>query len=58
VVRVGLAAFARNRSFVVHGAANFFIAFLARLFSRQFVARIGARMMRPRELAPPALRGA
>jgi short-subunit dehydrogenase len=58
VVRVGLAAFRKNRSYVVHGAANFFTTFLARLFSRQFVVKVSARMMRPRQLAPPALRGA
>jgi uncharacterized protein len=57
VVQLGLAAFRRNRSFVVHGTANFFTAFSARLFSREFVTKLSARVMRPRQDAPPALRG-
>lgn len=48
VVRVGLKAFDANRSYVVHGAANYFTALSGRWFTREFVAKLSARLMRPR----------
>lgn len=50
VVRLGLAAFRANRSFVVHGAANLLTTLLSRFFSRAFVATLSARLMRPRPI--------
>lgn len=48
VVRVGLKAFDANRSHVVHGTGNYFTALSSRWFTREFVARLTARLMRPR----------
>jgi uncharacterized protein len=53
VVRLGLHAFRRNRASVVHGTANFILAFISRFGTRAFTAKVGARMMKPRA---PALR--
>lgn len=51
VVRLALTAFRKNRSFAVHGAGNFFTAFLARLFTREFTAKVSGRLMQPRPLS-------
>ena len=48
VVLLGLRAFDANRSFVIHGAQNYFTAWLARIFPRALVALVSARLMRPR----------
>lgn len=52
VVRLGLQAFRANRASVVHGTANYFTALLSRFATREFTAKLTARMMKPR---PPAL---
>jgi short-subunit dehydrogenase len=53
VVRVGLRAFDANRSYVVHGVGNYLTALSSRWVTREFVARLSARLMRPRSV--PAL---
>lgn len=50
VVRVGLEAFEKNRSHVVHGAGNYFTALLSRWATREFTARLSAKLMRPKPL--------
>lgn len=52
VVRLGLEAFRANRASVVHGTANYLTALLSRFATREFTAKLSARMMKPR---PPAL---
>ncbi len=49
VVRLGLLAFRANRASVVHGAGNTFTTLLARFFTREFVAKLSARLMRPKK---------
>jgi len=57
VVRDGLAAFAANRSLLVHGTRNYFVSLISRWTSRRFTARVSERVMRPKN--PTALgRGA
>jgi hypothetical protein len=48
VARVGLAALAEGRSFVISGAKNRMMVEAERLAPRQFVARMAGKMMRPR----------
>lgn len=48
VVRVGLEAFDANRSYVVHGTGNYLTALSNRWFTREFMVRVSARLMRPR----------
>jgi hypothetical protein len=48
VARVGLAALAEGRSFVISGAKNRLMVEAERLAPRQFVARMAGKMMRPR----------
>ncbi|HEY6902763.1 MAG TPA: SDR family oxidoreductase [Candidatus Acidoferrales bacterium] len=48
VARVGLAALAEGRSFVISGARNRLMVEAERLAPRQFVARMAGKMMRPR----------
>lgn len=48
VVEVALRAFDRNRPSVIHGVANYLTAQSPRWFPRGVVARISARVMRPR----------
>ncbi|MCY1059735.1 SDR family oxidoreductase [Nannocystis sp. SCPEA4] len=48
VVRVGLKAFAADRSHVVHGVSNYVTALSSRWFTREFVAKLSGRLMRPR----------
>ena len=48
VARVGLAALAEGRSFVISGAKNRLMVETERLAPRQFVARMAGKMMRPR----------
>lgn len=50
VVRVGLEAFEKNRSHVVHGAGNYFTSLLSRWATREFTARLSAKLMRPKPL--------
>lgn len=50
VVRVGLEAFEKNRSHVVHGTGNYFTALLSRWATREFTARLSAKLMRPKPL--------
>ncbi|PTL76288.1 SDR family oxidoreductase [Vitiosangium sp. GDMCC 1.1324] len=50
VVRVGLAAFDANRSHVVHGFGNYFTALMSRWATREFTARLSAKLMRPKPL--------
>lgn len=50
VVRVGLAAFDANRSHVVHRFDNYITALLSRWVTREFTARLSARLMRPKPL--------
>jgi short-subunit dehydrogenase len=47
VVRTGLAAYDRGRSFVIDGTANRLLAFSPRLAPRGLVARLAARAMKP-----------
>ena len=47
VARVGLAALAEGRSFVISGAKNRLMVEAERLAPRQFVARMAGKMMRP-----------
>lgn len=54
VVRVGLKAFDANRSYVVHGVANYFTTLSSRWFTREFVAKLSGRLMRPRPVKPLA----
>lgn len=56
VVRHGLAAFDAQRSHLVPGLANYLTALSNRWFTREFVTRLSARLMRPRPLPalPPA----
>lgn len=56
VVRVALRAFDANRSHVIHGAQNYVTAVSNRWFTREFVTKMSARLMRPR--APKALAAA
>ena len=49
VVRAGLAAFDKNRSYAVHGTGNYFTAMLSRFTSRAFTAKTSARLMQPRK---------
>lgn len=51
VVRAGLSAFQHNRPYVVQGTRNWVSTLLARWFTRAFVARVTAAIMRPRRLA-------
>ncbi|MFZ6178222.1 SDR family NAD(P)-dependent oxidoreductase [Nannocystis pusilla] len=48
VVRLGLKAFAADRSHVVHGLSNYVTALSSRWFTREFVARLSGRLMRPK----------
>lgn len=48
VARLGLAALARGKSFVVSGAMNRFMLEAERLAPRTFVVKMAAKMMRPR----------
>lgn len=48
VARVGLAALAEGRSFVISGAKNRLMVETERLAPRQFVARMAGKVMRPR----------
>ncbi len=48
VVRVGLKAFSAGRSYVVHGVGNYFTTLSSRWFTREFVAKLSAKLMRPR----------
>jgi short-subunit dehydrogenase len=48
VVRVALKAFDANRSYVVHGTGNYVTAMSSRWFTREFVVKLSARLMRPR----------
>ncbi len=48
VVRLGLAAFDRNRCHVVHGRANRWLARLSRVVSRAQTVRIASSMMEPK----------
>ena len=48
VARVGLAALAEGRSFVISGVKNRLMVEAERLAPRQFVARMAGKMMRPR----------
>jgi short-subunit dehydrogenase len=52
VVRAGLAAFARGKSYVVPGTGNFLVAQAARLLPRQAGVRLTARIMRPSPVRP------
>jgi short-subunit dehydrogenase len=47
VVRTGLAAYDRGRSFVIDGTANRLLAFSPRLAPRGLVARLAAQTMKP-----------
>jgi len=47
VVRTGLGAFARNRSYVIHGTANYLIAQSTRLATREMSIKLTARIMGP-----------
>jgi short-subunit dehydrogenase len=49
VVRVGLAAFSRNQSHVVHGIGNYIAAQSIRLVTRQAAVRITQTMMKPKQ---------
>lgn len=51
VVRVGLEAYRKNRSFVVHGIGNTMTSWLARVFTRELVAKISFQLMRPKPSA-------
>lgn len=48
VVRVGLEAFDRGRASIVHGVGNTMTSWLARIFTRELVARISFVLMRPK----------
>lgn len=48
VVRLGLEAFDADRSHVVHGLSNYVTALSSRWFTREFVAKLSARLMRPK----------
>jgi len=48
VVRVGLRAYAKNRAFVVHGLGNTMTSWLARIFTRELVAKISFLLMKPK----------
>ena len=48
VVRLGLEAFQANRASVVHGAGNRVTTRLSRFATREFTAKLTARLMRPR----------
>lgn len=52
VVRLGLAAFKKNRASVVHGAGNFVTTMLSRVFPRAVTAEVTGRLMRPKAGAP------
>lgn len=52
VVRVALHAFERNRSHVVHGAANRVTTLSSRWVTREFAAWLSGRLMRPRAALP------
>ncbi|MDC0707553.1 SDR family oxidoreductase [Stigmatella sp. ncwal1] len=56
VVRTGLAAFIAGRPSAMHGFANQLLMLTARLFSRAFVAKIVARIAKPKApvLLPPS----
>jgi uncharacterized protein len=59
VVLVALRAFDANRSHVIPGAGNYLTALSSRWFTREFVAKLSARLMRPRPakaLAAPSPR--
>ncbi|MCP3136593.1 SDR family NAD(P)-dependent oxidoreductase [Pyxidicoccus xibeiensis] len=49
VVRLGLRAFRDNRASVVQGTGNTFTTLLARFFTREFVAKLSGRLMRPKK---------
>ncbi|MFT3771263.1 MAG: SDR family oxidoreductase [Minicystis sp.] len=49
VARVGLKAFDRNRSYVIHGAKNYVAVHLSRLLPRELTARAGEMISRPRD---------
>lgn len=53
VVQLGLDAFSRGRSSVIHGARNYWTTQLSRLLPREAVLRVTRRLMRPRQA--PAL---
>jgi hypothetical protein len=48
VVRLGLEAFEADRSHVVHGLGNYVTALSSRWFTREFVAKLSGRLMRPK----------
>ena len=51
VVRLGLKAFGANRASVVHGAANYLTALSLRIFTRELVATLTAKLMKPRTVS-------
>jgi short-subunit dehydrogenase len=53
VVRVGLRAFDADRSFVVHGLANYLMTSSVRFFPRALTARVAAKITRPKAALPP-----
>ncbi|APR87802.1 3-oxoacyl-[acyl-carrier protein] reductase [Minicystis rosea] len=50
VVELGIAAFIAGRASVIHGAKNSLMAFSARLVSREFTAKMGEKVTRPKGL--------
>lgn len=56
VVREGLAAFAKDRSHVIHGWANYFTAQTSRFTPRATAVNITRKVMKPKALPPPATR--
>lgn len=48
VVQLGLAAFSKGRASVVHGGGNKFLTFSSRFFGREFIAKLGEKMTRPK----------
>ncbi len=56
VVRVGLRAFAADRSYVVHGFTNYLASSSARFFPRAFTARMVAKLTKPKIALPPAVK--
>jgi uncharacterized protein len=57
VVALGLDAFCAGRATVIHGASNNVAAALNRLFPRAMVAKITARMMKPKAALPARAEG-
>jgi uncharacterized protein len=49
VARTGLRALAAGRSYVISGLGNYLGVLGERLVSRRFVARVAARMFKPKE---------